>query len=119
MSSSAYLQLLLDMPEEERRLYLLEELANDAEQYLKQMVNSNYDDDDLVQQFVQSALSVLDDNQELAELYTKAAQLTKSSRFTIADIRKQREKIQWQKRQLAEAKQATVKRDISSSNSES
>lgn len=105
----SWAQMYLSLPEDERRVYLQEERVADEEQYLSQMIESNRESDDLIRYATRKARSLVLDYEELndkpmlehAEQLAEFAELVKADKYTIGDIRKQRERIQWQKMKLA------------------
>ena len=107
-SLKSYWQVVMDMPEPERKVFLQEERIKQEESYLQEMINQNYSDDDFITMAIHKTKSALIDYDifkdttllEAAELWAAIAQSTKAKRFTIADIRKQRERIQWEKKKL-------------------
>ena len=103
-----YWQMVMALPEPERRYFLQEERVKEEERYLQWMINCNRDDDDSVVEFTHRARSAVLDYEMLhdesllaiAEAWTSLAQSTKANKFTIKDIRKQRERVQWEKKKL-------------------
>ena len=109
-AEKAHWQLVMDMPEDERAYFLQEERVTEEQQTLAQMVHSNKECDEMVAWYRQAAAKRLwaysqyggDDNLEAAELYTAAAKNIRRDKYTIAAIRKQRERI-WQERKKLRA----------------
>ena len=103
-----YWQMVMALPEPERRYFLQEERVKEEERYLQWMINCNRDDDDSVVEFTHRARSAVLDYEmlhdesvlDIAEAWTTLAQSTKANKFTIKDIRKQRERVQWEKKKL-------------------
>lgn len=104
----AQMQIEMAMPELERKHFIQEQRVAEEQYRLDWMVHSNKQDDDRVQWFSHMAREYVtryeedEDDKHLvaAEQYTEMAKLTKEMRFTIGDIRKQRERVQWQRRKL-------------------
>jgi hypothetical protein len=107
-SLKSYWQMVMDMPVDERRIFLQEERVKEEEAHLQWMINSNHSDDEFIAMAVQKSKTALIDYEmfktdvtlEIAELWAEIARGTKLNRFTIADIRKQRERVQWEKKKL-------------------
>lgn len=102
------MEILMALPKGERQYFIQKQRVTDAENYLEWMINQRQQDADFVKQAVQKAQQALN-NYELynditslqhAELWSEIAQGTTNNMFTIANIRKQRERVQWEKRQL-------------------
>lgn len=102
------MEILMALPKGERQYFIQQERVTEAENYLEWMINQRQQDADFVKQAVQKAQQSLN-NYELynditalqhAELWADIAQGTTNNMFTIANIRKQRERVQWEKTKL-------------------
>lgn len=95
--------MLEDMDLQERQVFLQESHIQQQEAELQSMVDQNKQDLALAAEFSQQAkVFVEGDESELAqaELCAELATLTKRKRYSIGDIRKQRETVQWEKKKL-------------------
>lgn len=114
-AQKAFFQMAYTLPEDERRAYFEEAWVKEEESRLQWMIDSNKRDDELVEWLTSRARYYVelygdsgdDKHLEAAEDYADMARLTKESRYSIGDIRKQRERIQWQRRRLNQAKLST------------
>ena len=76
-------------------------VVDNEEGILRDMITSNSQASHTIKLFASYARQhVADDNIELAQKYIETIKLIKGQRYSIADIRKQREKIQWEKKSL-------------------
>lgn len=104
----SYWQMVMDMPEPERKVFLQEERVKDEQRHLEWMIECNKTDDQFIELCKHKARSaVLDYNMlkeesslEVAELWMETANNTKEGKHTLQDIRKQRERVQWERRKL-------------------
>lgn len=106
------MEILMALPKGERQYFIQQERVTEAENYLEWMINQRQQDADFVKQAVQKAQQAVN-NYELynditalqhAELWSEIAQGTTNNMFTIANVRKQRERVQWEKRKLKQMK---------------
>lgn len=119
----SYWQMVMAMPEPERRYFLQEERVKEEERYLQWMIDCNKDDDADVVEFTHRARAAVIDYEmlhdesvlDIAEAWTTLAQSTKANKFTIKDIRKQRERVQWEKKKLSQMTKPPTEQSPSSS----
>lgn len=116
---------LMSLPDDERRVLLLEQWVKEAEVELEQMIESNKrDDDDIAfmrKQVKLAAVEYVNDGDEAmfrkSKDYSELIVLMRRSRYTIGEIRKQRERVQWRRKQLDKMKRMNDEHDSSSSRS--
>jgi hypothetical protein len=119
----SYWQMVMAMPLPERRYFLQEERVKEEERYLQWMIDCNHNDDVDVEEFTHRARSAVVDYEmlhdekvlDIAEAWTTLAQSTKANKFTIKDIRKQRERVQWEKKKLSQMTKPSTEQSQSSS----
>ena len=104
-----YWKLVMDMPKPERMVFLQDEKVKEEEDWLDWMITSNKNDDIIIENYANTARELIQDHEmyeldtlDRAEQYMDIVRSTKELRYSIADIRKQREKIQWERRILTE-----------------
>jgi hypothetical protein len=101
----AELDWLMRMPKQERKRVLTMSKLADEQAYLEYMISNNKHDSDLMSDFAYRAREfVAEGKLDEAENCTEIVKLLKGQRFTIGEIRKQREKIQWVKKRLKNIK---------------
>lgn len=119
------LQFVMAMEPGERKLFYQEQRVDEEERYLHWMIQSNKTDDEFIATATSKAKALMQNIQmyghedswlEQAELWTEIAHGTKANKFTLKDIRKQRERIWEQKRKL-KTMQQNAEQSQSSSNS--
>lgn len=93
------LEILKAMPDR-GKLFLAKQALKAEEQWLAYMVECNKEDDAIIEQFVQSARNCVEEDEDTAETYMQLAKEIKASRYPIADIRKQRERIQCHRKRV-------------------
>ena len=108
----SYLQILNDMEEGERKLFLQNDDVVNSKRWLEQMLATNQQLEDHAKHFYKLAQQSVMDYQmfkgdpgsekllERAEFYKDLALNLASSKYSIKDIRKQREQIQWEVRRM-------------------
>lgn len=102
------LDILESMDPADRRLSLHQLWVNEEESYLRWMINSNKRDDEMVADLTRRAKQLVTDyhtygdeaSLQKAEVYTELAASFKQNRFTIQNIRQQRERVQWVRNRL-------------------
>jgi hypothetical protein len=120
----SYWQMVMDMPEPERKVFLQAERVKQEEHYLQWMIESNKVDDSWVSMALHRSKQAVADYElykdeavlETAELWVQIAQDTKEHKFTLTDIRKQRELI-WQEKRKLKTMQQNAEQSPSSSHS--
>jgi hypothetical protein len=104
----SYWQVAMAMPEAERKVFLQQEVVASEEKWLQRMIDSNRSDDDMIAYFSSQAYKYVKEYEsskdemhiELAEAYTETAQSVADNKYKISQIRKQRERVQWEKTKL-------------------
>lgn len=122
----SYWQMVMAMPADDRQYFLQEEKVKEEETYLQWMISCNRRDDNAMTEFTHRARSAVSDYEMLneeslldkAEAWTTLVSSTKANKFTIKDIRKQRERVQWQKKKLKQMTKPSSEPKPSSSRSE-
>ena len=107
-AQKAFWQLALAMPEPEQSIFLQEEWVKEEEQRLEWMLDCRKRDTRLLEDITARATEHVQqyektsDEKHLtaAEEWVGIARSIKETRFTIGDIRKQRERIQWERTKL-------------------
>lgn len=121
----AELQLVMDMTPEEKRIHYQEQRVTEAENWLQWMIDSMYKDDEFIAMATKRAKDMMNNIRDFgaeeswltqAELWTEIAQGTKANKYTLKDIRKQREKI-WQEKRKLKTMQQNAESSQSSSHS--
>ena len=109
-----YMQMVYDLTPEERVIFYQEERVTQEEHRLQYMIEENQRDEAFAQRFIRDAELYMDNYTTLgepgeetsegwlqtAELCAEIAKGTRANRYTMGDIRKQREKVQWERRKL-------------------
>lgn len=101
-------QYLMSLTKEQRQYELQLDKIREEERHLNWMIETNKDSDNLILECTNRARQAIanyelyDDKDSLdsADSWTQVAQGLKGTRFTIADIRKQRERVQWERKKL-------------------
>lgn len=113
-ATKSFWQMAMALPEDERKVFLQEERVREEERYLAWMLEQIKVDDEFYAKAIHSAKGYVQDYNmykdmpdaeqllKNAELWHEVAVGTKENRFTIKDIRKQREKVQWEKKKLTQ-----------------
>ena len=104
----SYWKMVMAMPEPERKVFFQQERVHDEEHHLELMVESNKLDEEYISEVTRRAQTAVADyelhhDESLlteAELWADMALHVRQTRYTIANIRKQREIIQCQKKKL-------------------
>ena len=125
-SMKAELLMLMDMTPQEKQLHYAQQAVTQEEHQLQRMIDQNKRDDEFIRHATLQArrcmidYNALNDDESLAqaELWAEIAKGTKANKYTLADIRKQRERI-WQKKNKLRTVQQSEEPSTSSNNSES
>ena len=107
-SLKSHWSMVMGKPLDERLRFLQEERIGEEEQYLEWMIDSNKGDDEAIVALTNEARSIISSYEMLqeesllnrAELVAEFARSIKDNKFTIRDIRRQRERVQWEKKKL-------------------
>ena len=98
------LLLAMDMKPHEKAIFLQDKRVAEANGHLRWMIDCNKRDDEFIAYAIAKAKKLMQDLKDYghdpawlaaAETWTDIAQGTKANKFTLSDIRKQRERI-WQ-----------------------
>lgn len=112
------LLLVMDMSKEDRAIYWQEDRVREEEHRLQWMIDQNKSDDEFIAWCVAKAKQYVNDYETFgeeekwikpAEEYTELAKAYKQNKYSIAEIRKQRERIQWEKRKLNQIRKQSSK----------
>jgi hypothetical protein len=109
---SSFWEIIMAQPEAERHLFLQEHWLSQEDRHLNALIAYNQVDEENIAWFRKMAEFYVhkyratkeDSDIEAAEQYMELIKLTKQSKYPLADIRKQRERVQWERRKLAKMK---------------
>lgn len=113
-SQKTYWPVVMDMPEDERKVFLQEERVKEEQRHLDWMIEQQQVDDEFYRTAIRNAKGNVQDYNMYkdmpdadkllhnAKLWHEIAISTKENRYTIQDIRKQRERVQWEKKKLTQ-----------------
>ncbi len=113
-SQKTYWRMVMDMPEDERKVFLQEERVKEEQRHLDWMIEQQQVDDEFYRTAIRNAKGNVQDYNMYkdmpdadkllrnAELWHEIAISTKENRYTIQDTRKQRERVQWEKKKLTQ-----------------
>lgn len=106
-------QLLVSLPKPQRLYQLQLDKIREEESYLKQLISWNKEDSQQIKHFTNLARQAVADFQlykdvkylEYADSCLEVAKSLKKERYSVAEIRLQRERVQWEKQKLKEMKE--------------
>lgn len=106
------LETLEAMTPGERKLFFAQERVESEEYWLQFMIDTNKQYDIYSTDYINLAKQKMSDYEltgedtdlELAEQYAELAKSNREIKYSIADIRKQRERVQWAKKKLNQIK---------------
>jgi hypothetical protein len=111
---STELELLKSLTPEERRLLLHNQKLQSELDWLKSLVDSMTEDNELIKHLSDKARDCLwwyekdgnEDHLRTAETYAEVIELIKQNRAKVSEVRKQRERVQWQRKRVNSLKKS-------------
>lgn len=109
---------IYSMTHDQRMVFWQKEKVREEEQRLQELKESAETSDYLIREVTERArVAAEQDDFDEAEKMLEYARSFKKHRVTVKDIRKQREKIQWERRRLTQLKSKLSKADTESKGS--